>query len=181
MASDFPTSIDPAPAELRDDFDEVRANALQHIGDMATAVQSVVGVGLPDLSAMGGGASQYGSLAQMMLKLSRVETGEIDITWTPDNMADAEANPITTVNLTVGRFTTAPFVMIQTISAQQWSPNTGRRESKLFPVNVGKLRFGVAASGATAGLAAGGSLAIKAHWIAIEPPFGVAETGEVSG
>ena len=50
MASDYPTSLDPALPTLRDDVDTFRANGLQHIADMAVAVQTRLSVSASRIS-----------------------------------------------------------------------------------------------------------------------------------
>jgi hypothetical protein len=77
-------------------------------------------------------------------------------------------------------------VLIQVIEANQDIVGTGTpatngyRESKLFPVNISRIRFSVAASSkcAKTAIATSGGINIKGYWLAIEPPFGFAEADE---
>ena len=190
MASDFPTSLDPALATLRDDVDTFRANGLQHIADMTIAVQTLLGTDIGDLTTdPGHGASkQFGNLSQAMQALFRIQTGEIDITYDPANTAAVAGEPATTVNFTTNRFKNPPFVVIQTLECHQDSGNdgmgagtpsaNGRRESKIYPVNVTKDSFGIAISEKSVILALAGDIKIIAHWLAFEPPFGFADPNE---
>lgn len=188
MASDYPTSLDPALPTLRDDVDTFRANGLQHIADMAVAVQTLMGTGIGDTTSEPGlgGSKKFGNLSQAMQQLFRWESGVIDLTWDPSNIDEASLEPITTVNFEFLRFTQPPMVLIQTIEANQdtvasGTPSSnGFRESKLFPVNIIRTRFGVAAGSKTANTAINttGGITIKGYWLAIEPPFGFAESDE---
>ena len=192
-SSDYPDAIDPQIATLRDDVDTFRANGLQHIAEMAIAAQNVAGTGLADFRSQPGfgGAPKFGNLSQALLALFRFEVGEIDVTWNPSDMDDVTSAPIVTTNFTFNRFTQPPIVIVQTIEAPQASGYTsgmntgsaswaGIRESKLFAVNVTKSTFGLAASAACANAAIqnGSGVAIKAYWLALEPPFGFAEAGD---
>tara|TARA_A100001201_G_scaffold137349_2_gene127170 strand:- start:245 stop:802 length:558 start_codon:yes stop_codon:yes gene_type:complete len=176
MASDYPTSIDPELATLRDDIDTFRSNGEKHIADMAIAVQTLMGTGFTDLTALGGGAPKYGNLAQMILSLSRVATGEESITWNPSSGAEANGSPITTIFFPTNRFTITPFLFIQTLVAEQYASGSanGYRMSKLYAVNPTRHSFSVSGSGALAGLAvsSGSGVSVKFHWVAFEPPFG---------
>lgn len=188
MASDYPTSLDPAVPTLRDDVDTFRANGLQHIADMAVAVQTIMGAGIGDTTSEPGlgGSKKFGNLSQAMQQLFRWESGIIDLTWDPSNIEGATLEPITTVYFDFLRFTQPPMVLMQTIEANQdivvsGTPSSnGFRESKLFPVNISRTAFGVAASSKTSKTAFGttGGITIKGYWLAIEPPFGFAEADE---
>ena len=190
MASDFPTSLDPALATLRDDVDTFRANGLQHIADMVIAVQTLLGTDLGDMTSdPGHGASkQYGNLSQAMQALFRFQTGLIDFNYNPANSAATTGEPATTVNFTANRFKTAPFVIIQTLECHQDSGNdgmgagtpsaNGRRESKIYPINITKDSFGIAMSEKSVLLALAGDIDVVAHWLAFEPPFGFADPEE---
>ena len=189
MPSDFPTDLDPSVPTLRDDVDGFRANGLQHIADMVIAVQTILGVDLGNLTSDPGygNSSKMGNLSQAMQSLFRMDTGLIDFTYNPSSMAEATAEPAAEINLAFNRFRTPPFVMIQTIEAHQatgsagmgaGSPSlAGLRESRIFPVNITKTRFGIALSQRCVGMAeaAGAGIPIKGYWLAIEPPFGIAE------
>lgn len=174
MASDYPSNLDPALPSLRDDVDTFRENGMQHMADMVTSVQSIVGTEFRDLTNLGGGSIKYGNLAQIFTALSRVATGEIDLTWSPSSMDEALGSPITTVSFPFGRFTRRPFMFIQTIDAEQVTGGggSGWRMSKLFPSFVDRRRFALCGSPRLAANAVTSGLPIKAHWIAIEPPFG---------
>lgn len=188
MASDYPTSLDPALPTLRDDVDTFRANGLQHIADMVVAVQTIMGAGIGDTTSDPGlgGSKKFGNLSQAMQQLFRWESGVIDLTWDPSSVEEASLEPITTVSFDFSRFTQPPMVLMQTIEANQdivasGTPSSnGFRESKLFPVNIGRTRFGVAAASKTANTAINttGGITIKGYWLAIEPPFGFAEADE---
>jgi len=188
MASDYPTSLDPAVPTLRDDVDTFRANGLQHIADMVVAVQTIMGTGIGDTTSEpgSGGSKKFGNLSQAMQQLFRWASGVIDLTWDPSDIEEATLKPITTVYFNFDRFTQPPMVLMQTIEANQdivisGTPSSnGYRESKLFPVNISRTSFGVAASSKTSKAAFGttGGITIKGYWLAIEPPFGFAESGE---
>ena len=188
MSSDYPSSLDPAVPTLRDDVDGIRANALQHIADIIVAAQTQLGVGLGDTTSDPGyGASKkFGNLSQALQTLFSFETGEIDLTYNPSTLDEAQSTSAGTVNFTFNRFREAPFVMIQTIECNQdtvgsGTPSTnGHRESKIYPVNITNRKFEIAVSNKAAITAAGAAsgIAIKAHWLAFEPPFGYAVSGD---
>lgn len=187
MASDYPTSLDPAVPTLRDDVDCIRANAFQHIADMIIAVQGQMGTGLGDMTSSPGygGSKKFGNLSQTLQTIFRVETGEIDFTYNPADLDEAQSEPAKTINFTFNRFREAPFVLIQTIECNQDTVSSGTpssngyRESKIYPVNITESRFGIAISNKAAIIAAGTSgITIKAHWIAFAPPFGYAVSGD---
>ncbi len=188
MASDYPSSLDPATPTLRDDVDGVRANALQHIADMIVAAQTQLGVDLGNTTSDPGfGASKkFGNLSQALQTLFRFEAGEIDFTYDPANLNEAQSEPAKTVNFTFNRFREAPFVIIQTIECNQdivgsGTPSSnGYRESKIYPVNITSSRFGVAMSNKSAltAVTAASGIAVKAYWLAFEPPFGYAVSGD---
>jgi hypothetical protein len=192
VASDYPDALDPAFAALRDDVDTFRVNGLQHIADMAVAVQTILGAGLGDMTSDPGygGAKKFGNLSQAMQALFRWETGTIDETYDPADLEEVNTSPIVTVNFDTVRFTQPPFVMVQTIEAHQdtgtagmgaGSPSAnGYRESRLFPVGITRFKFDLAASSKTinTALLTSGGIPIKAYWLAIEPVFGFAEQGE---
>lgn len=187
MASDYPTSIDNSPPALRDDVDVFYANGLQHIADMVIAVQGVLGTDLNNfMSSPGfGGSKKIGNLSQTMQALMRMETGSVSVTYNPTNLQTAQAEPITTIDFSTGRFTAPPFVLIQTIEAHQYTGSAGMgsgtpsanglRESKIFPVRVTKESFGLSVSNKSALIAISSAIPIKCHWLAIEPPFGYAD------
>jgi len=188
MASNYPTAVDPEVPTLRDDIDTFRSNGLQHIADMAIAVQGQMGVDMGLVSSLGGAFTKFGNLAQVMIALGRFETATKSFTYDPDNVKEAMGQVAATVNFSFGRFTIPPMVICQTISAVQ-DPDTsgpttpseqGFRESKIFPVNITKSSFGVAMSQRACSQAssAGSGIAIKFHWLAFEPPFGWAEYGD---
>ena len=127
MTSDFPTDLDPSVPTLRDDVDGFRANGLQHIADMVTAVQTILGVDLGNLTSDPGygNSSKMGNLSQAMQSLFRVETGLIDFTYDPASLAEASAAPAKEISFSFNRFRTAPFVLIQTIEAHQATGSAG--------------------------------------------------------
>lgn len=188
MASEYPDALDPAIPTLRDDVDTFRINGLQHIADMAVAAQTIMGTDIGDTTSQPGfgGSKKFGNLSQAMQQLFRWESGIIDTTWDPGTIELATLEPIITINFDFLRFTQPPMVLMQTIEANQdivgsGTPSSnGYRESKLFPVNISRIRFSVAAGSKCARTAinTSGGIPIKGFWLAIEPPFGFAEADE---
>jgi hypothetical protein len=183
--SDYPTNIDPELPTLRDDVDTLRENGMKHIADMIIATQTLVGAGFTDLTSMNsptgeGGATKYGNLSQMLLALSRVETGEYSATYDTDGH-EYLSNPVCTIDFTSSRFLVPPFIFIQTITGKQ-STTAGYRQAKFTAINVSKKRFSVTTSKNLAGFSSGvGGTPIKFHWLAIQPPFGFVNSDLTEG
>mgnify|MGYP003672419553 CR=1 FL=1 len=184
--TDYPTNIDPALPTLRDDVDTLRENGMKHIADMIIATQTLVGTGFTDLTSMNrptgeGGATKFGNLSQMLLALSRIETGEHSATFESSNSGEYAGSPVCTIDFSDSRFTVPPFIFIQTIIGSQMT-TAGYRQAKFTAIAVTQKRFSVTTSQRLAGKSTGsGGTPIKFHWLAVQPPFGFVNSDLTEG
>ena len=182
----YPSAIDPELPAIRDDFDTLRENGMKHIADMIIATQTIVGTDFTDMTGLNsptgeGGATKFGNLSQMLVALSRFETGEYSATYSTDSATEYLSNPVAQIDFAQNRFLVPPMIFIQTITAPQ-SSVAGYRQAKFTAVNVSKTRFFVTSSTRLVSSSLVGSgVAIKFQWIAIQPPFGFANEDLTEG
>ena len=102
----YPSEIDLELPALRDDFDTLRENGMKHIADMIIATQTIVGTDFTDMTGLNsptgqGGATKFGNLSQMIVALSRFETGEYSATYSTGSATEYLSNPVAQIDFFV--------------------------------------------------------------------------------